>query len=78
MESGDFVDFFFFFVMLWHSRPVLNISGLYLKGLFLINPSLNSMAYRTAESTSPGSVLETDILGHACSLDLPTESESVF
>ena len=69
---------FFFLGMLWHSRPVLNISGLYLKGLFLINPSLNSMAYRTAESTSPGSLLETDILGHACSLALPTESESVF
>lgn len=35
--------------MLWHSRPVLNISSLYLKGLFSYNPSLNSMAYRTAE-----------------------------
>ena len=78
VESGDFVDFFFFFGILWHSRPVLSISVLYLKGLFSYNQSLNSVAYRTAGSTSPGSLLETDMLGHACSLALPTESESVF
>ena len=77
VESRDFVDFFFF-GMLWHSRPVLNISTLYLKGLFSYNPSLNSVAYRTAGSTSPGSLLETNMLGHAGSLALPTESESVF